>query len=246
VIAFFEVAIGDGGVAGCSECGRVARAPRPAEDVVAELQDLAARRTAPGCDGIGFTGFEPFAHPALPQLINTAVSLGFDRIRLRTDAGALASGGNARGVLDAGVRHLEVVLLGDEATHDRLTACPGLHAAASGGATSFLAAARQAGPAAGANVVLTGYVPICRHNAAFAPAAVAHLAALGAVAVQVDASAAGQKLRDAVLAALETAAVNGIAGFVTGLGDDPAVDATRAAVPSPQTRVPWTASRSVS
>lgn len=245
MIAFFEVAIGDGGAAGCSECRRVARVPRPAVDVVAEVRDLTAKRTAPGCDGIAFTGFEPFAHPALPELISTAVSAGFDRIRLRTDAGALASGGNARGALDAGVRHLEIVLLGDEATHDRLTACPGLHAAASSGAASFVAAARQAG-LAGGSAVLTGYVPICRHNAASAPAAVAHLAALGAVAVQIDASAASERQRDAVLAALETAAVNGIAGFVTGLRDDPAADAIRAAVPSPQARAPWTAARSVS
>jgi hypothetical protein len=176
--------------------------------------------------GVALIGFEPFAHAELPAIIAALRVAGWERIRLRSDCGALTSPGNADGVLAAGATQLEAVVLGDESTHDKLSGRAGLHRAATLGMRAFTTAASTADVRA----VLTGYIPLCVHNIRSSAFAVAHLAALGSVAVHLDASRLGTKDAEYVSAALDTAAASGMAGFVTGWS---------AQVPRPQESVPW-------
>lgn len=218
MIAFRDISIGTGGELSCSSCFRAAeRAPRPLADIVAEAARIVDEwdEHAPG-PNIGLVGYEPFAHPELPALIAATHATGIERLRLRTDGGALSQPGNAEGVFGAGVRHLElIVLAGDPATHDRLAGASGLFAATAQGAAAYASVARGSGERA----VLTGYVPMCKHNAGDVSAAVAHLASLGASAVQLAlAPGIAESHADAVRAALDTATVNAMAGWVTGDG----------------------------
>lgn len=228
MITFVEVSIGSGGVVRCDRCpgAGALREPRAAAAVSAALVDAAADWTHGPGPNVLFTGFEPFSHPELPLLIASATSACYRRIALRTDGGALASGGNARGAVQAGVRIVELVLLADGPAHDSLSARSGLFAQACSGAAAF----RDAGRTAGARVALVGLVPVCKHNVEYAPAAVARLAALGAVAVRLEASGLDERHHGAVRAALHTAAVNGIAGYLTG---------SDARVPAPWAFAPW-------
>lgn len=222
MIAFAQIALGHGGLAGCARCDG-AHAEARARDLADVSRDLAAT-AASWVDGPGpnvsFVGFEPFLHPALPDAIGVAVSSGFHRVGLRTDAGALSLPGNAEGALAAGVRQIEVVVLaGSAEDHDRLSGRPGLFAASCEGVRLFIRAAE----AIGAHVVVTGLVPLCAHNERFAPDAVAALARMGASAVLLDASDHAACSLAAVEAALDTATVNAMAGSATGVSGIPDV-----------------------
>lgn len=211
VLVFREVIIGEGGIAGCVRCaGRVSVAPRLAEEVGEDLRRAASELDRPG-PNVVFAGFEPFAHPELPTLVRLAVDAGYERIRLRTDAGALSSPGNAEGVLGAGVRQIEVVLLGAGDEHDSLTGRSGLFAAAMQGVSRFAAVA----DASGLDVGITGLVPVCRHNVQHVPEAVAALASLGAVAVTIDARRRALDA-DVVRSALDTGTTGLVAVTVLG------------------------------
>lgn len=223
MLVFREVVIGEGGIAGCVRCaGRAPSAPRAAADVGEDLRLAASQLNRPG-PNVVLTGSEPFAHPELPTLVRLAADAGFERIRLRTDAGALSSPGNAEGVLGAGVRQLEVVLLGAGEVHDSLTGRPGLFAATTQGVSRFAAAA----DASGLEIAITGLVPVCRHNAQHVPEAVAALASLGAVAVTIDAR---RHALDAGV--LRSALDTGTAGLV-------AVSVLGQEVDAPYDRLPW-------
>ena len=215
MISFSEVAIGSGGTCGCARCAVPAGAARSVGGIITGLeQSCASWSSGPG-PNVVFTGFEPFAHPELPAIVEAAVSRGFERIRLRTDGGALSRSGNAAGVLSAGVQQLEVVILGGVDAHDALTGRAGLFQSASAGVAAFLSEAGRLGK----RVAVTGYVPVCRHTIAETPGAVAALGSLGATAVHIDASAFGGAQSEAspfISAALETATVNRLAAFVTG------------------------------
>jgi hypothetical protein len=157
---------------------------------------------------ISFIGAEPFTHPHLPHLISSAAEFGCERIRLRTDGGALGISGNASGALHAGVRHIELQMLaGDAPTHDALTGRPGLHLAATEGATEFLRAARESG----LDVALSGRVPACRHNTASIVGAVLTLARAGAVTILVDPVDGYELPQEIVSGALRAATVSGAA-----------------------------------
>lgn len=225
MISYATVPIGTGGIAGCSLCGpRPQAAPFPLDEIVARLDALPAK---PSHDGVSFTGFEAFLHPELPRLISSAVEHGFDRVMIGTDGHSLAHGGNAAGAISAGVTHIELTLLaGDASAHDRIRAAEGAFAAARAGARSFVAAA-------GSSAILSGVVPLCRHSAGHAPAAVAALAEMGVVAVRLDATALKRSEQNSafVAAALETATVNRVAGFVIGWDD---------IVPVAYRTAPWT------
>ncbi|HSK47666.1 MAG TPA: hypothetical protein VLA05_06660 [Coriobacteriia bacterium] len=212
MITFVEVAIGSDGELGCRRCGASSTQPhvRRASDVGAELASIATGwRYGPG-PNVSFIGIEPFVHPELPQLIAAATSAGFSRVRLRTDGGALAKADNAAGAFSAGVRHLEIVLLGSAKTHDERSGRSGLFDDAAAGATAFSRAAESSA------VSITARIPVCRHSVFDVAGAVVAAAALGASAATIDASGLKWSTdREALLdAALETATVNRVAACV--------------------------------
>ncbi len=208
MIAFAEVSIGEAPATPCVRCApHTSAAMRPATLVLADIAAACASwGDGPG-PNVSLVGAEPFAHPELPLLVQGALEAGCERIRLRTDAGALPAGNNAAGVLGAGVRHIEVALLGGDAnTHDALVGRQGAFVAAAAGASAF----RSAAAAQGAHVVVTGRIPVCRHNREDLVATVQAMVALGALAIEI-APVDGAALDDERLAAASQAAVaNGV------------------------------------
>ncbi len=207
MITFAEVSIGTAAETPCVRCARATTpSMRSAASVLEEITGICeAWSYGPG-PNVSLVGAEPFSHPDLPLLVQGAVQAGCERLRLRTDAGALAAGPNATGVVGAGVRQLEVVLLGGDAeSHDVLVGRAGAFEAAAAGVSAF----RSAAAATGAHVAITGRIPVCRHVREGIAATVHALARMGAVAIDL-APTAGIELDVARLnAARETAVVNG-------------------------------------
>ncbi len=218
MIQFVEIPLGRGSACACARCAApVEREFYSAEVIRVRVGDaIATWSTGPG-PNVLFSGPEPFSHPELPGIITSASAAGVERISLRTDAGALSIPGNAEGVLAAGVRQLQVVMLaGTAETHDALTSRVRLFDAA----VSGLAAFRSAATASQSHVAITGLVPVCAHNLSDLPATVAALARAGAVAVEIAASpavASGAGFTDWTDAAIDTGLVNGVWVSVTGV-----------------------------
>lgn len=184
MLRFAHIPIGDGSGIACSRC----RPPRaetflPAEQVVREIARVVSEWHAPAGVNVALVGPEPFKHPELPQIVAGAAAQGCERVRLRTDGGALARAGNAAGVLHAGVHQIEVVVLGpDGAVHDRLAGVEGLFHAATSGVHAYLAA----GADAGVPVVVTALIRLCKHNVQQLPAIVSSIAQWGVTSVAVE------------------------------------------------------------
>ncbi len=216
MLEFAEVTIGQGSPSPCIRCHpRDANAPAflPAATVLEAVAAVANEWRSPPGPNVAFIGPEPFAHPELPLIVSGAAAAGFERIRLRTDAGALASGGNATGVLAAGVLHIEVILLGgDAATHDRVTGRPGLFDAAHAGVAAYRAAAAEP-------VAITGFVPVCRHTAPHLSETVRALAEWGAGSVELWTEQDHHVDPIVTAAAFQTATVNGMCLHGPGVPD---------------------------
>ena len=221
VIEFAEISVGSGGIARCVACGAPEpRVLRASAQIVAEIDARTLGwNTGPG-PNFAFVGTEPFAHPELPALVAAAVAAGAQRIRLRTDAGALAIPGNAAGVIHAGVRQVEVVLLGGDASiHDALAGRAGLFDAALEGLRAFSSAAL----AVDAHVAVCAFIPVCAHNLTQLPAAVSACASAGAVSAVLSMPAAlsgSSAAREWIGAALDTGTVNGVWVSVQGVAAD--------------------------
>lgn len=218
MIAFAEVPIGTGGITSCVRCSPPTQSPpRPLAAIDADLSHASAAFHRDAAPNVAFVGSEPFAHPELPQVIAAATARGFERIRLRTDGGALVLHGNAHGVLGAGVHHIEVVLLGDQLVHDKLSGREGLFDSALMGAKAFAAAASDSG----VDVCLTVFAPICKHNLSALPAIAVTAAVMGASSITFDATGIARTPQSEAFmeSALSTSTINLIAATVLGWPD---------------------------
>lgn len=236
MIRFAEVALGVGEPVSCHRC-EVAAEPVffASEAVVRAVQEAVAAWSAGPGPNVALTGPEPFTHPELPALISAAREAGAERIRLRTEAGALTVPGNARGVVEAGVRHLEVALLGDADTHDALAARPGAAERLTAGVRAFA----DAGAAQGVPVCVSARVAVCRHNLPHVAGAVADAARMGATAVTLQVADAAARSAGAsawIAAALETGVVNGV--WVSVAGMEPPVSPLHAIEAAPAIGAP--------
>ncbi len=206
MIAFQRVEIGHGGLPVCAGCAALS-APemRSAEGVLADLSRVARTwATGPGPNA-WLAGADAFAHPELPRLVDEASRLGIERIKVSTAGPALAQGSNAAGSIEAGIRHVEVVVLGVEQSPDRLAHVPAFSDAVEG-LSAYLAAARTLDVA----VAVVGRVRVCAHTHATVPATVAALAAAGAVAIAVEVADSAPRPDPAWLSAVvDSGVVNG-------------------------------------
>ena len=211
-LRFAEVSLGDGGLPACLRCApAVAFSPRSGADVIADallaIERWDRRVHGPG-PNLSFVGAEPFSHLELPGVIFAASEAGASRLRLRTGAEALSVTENAAGVIHAGVRHLEIVLLGGAELHDALRGRPGAFAALGAGVRAFVDAASDQS----AEIALTGLVPVCRHNLEDLPATVAVLSRLGVGEVVLEIAETPASAVDAgswIASACDTGVVNG-------------------------------------
>ncbi|MDA3937249.1 MAG: hypothetical protein PF636_10430 [Actinomycetota bacterium] len=182
MLRFEQIVIGDGGLPSCGRCAAHSDPIfRPAIEVIPEIHDAALLHCGPVFN-VSFLGTEAFLHPELPLLVTSAIEADAKRVGIMTSGQALSHGDNAAGILHAGVRHVDIVCLGDEALHDGLTHAPGSYAAAREGVKALHAAAEKAG----VHIAVMGHIPVCRHNVQAIPDAVAGLVSMGVVAVHLD------------------------------------------------------------
>lgn len=176
MLSFATIRIGKGSPVPCSRCCR--REPevlRPASEILGEIGSLSPSPDSP-IHGISFGGAEPFHHPDLADLLQAARSKT-GRIRLETDATALASPGAAEDAIETGVRHLQFRLL-----------APDLESASNGGeglerTLLGVSAFADAAGRAHAAVHLTARLHVCSHVLEYLPDLVALSAEAGARAV---------------------------------------------------------------
>ena len=189
MLHFAEIPLGSCGNRTCRRChGADGQVLRAAAEVLADIERaVAAWSIGPG-PNVAFTGIEPFDHPELTTLIRAAASKGARRIRIDSNAHAIATPATARAAVEAGVRHLQFGLLGSTAElHDSLAGDPGAFERTLAGVHAF---AREAG-AAGANIQVSARIDACRHNARDLPAMVAAAVRAGASYVRLSVAGGG-------------------------------------------------------
>ncbi|MBI5230774.1 MAG: hypothetical protein HY876_01270 [Coriobacteriales bacterium] len=217
MLQFIDISLGHSN-ATCARCGPPgAEDPRAAREVIAEIAEVSdAWCTAPG-PNIGLTGFEPFRHPDIQEIVDACVRMGADRIRLDTEARALTDAETSMSVLAAGVRHLRVVLLGATGSqHDSLASSPGSFIAALDGVQTFTATARNVN----ARVHVTALIDVCTHNLKAVPDTVTVAARTGVSDVLIRVSDPSLDLRSAapwLEAACDTGIVNAVWVEVEGI-----------------------------
>lgn len=218
MLRFAHIPIGDGEGVTCARCSRSADDSFfSVERIAHEIAHTASVWREAGGVNVALIGPEPFKHPALPQVVASAVEHGCDRVRLRTDGGALSVAHNAAGVLHAGVHQIEVVVLGpDSSSHDRLSGTDGLFEAARSGVRAYIAA----GEAAGAPIAVTALVRLCKHNATLLPAIVAQTAQWGVSCIAVERAQGVAVPASTAAAALQTAVMSSV--WLTGATDQAA------------------------
>lgn len=233
MIVFARIEIGTGGLPACVQCGGAPGASmRPAHDIRADVTAVAAAWDGGPGPSIWFAGAEAFAHPELPGLVESAMSVGVERLKISTSGAALAGGQNAMGSLSAGVRHIEIVVLAGEARdHDALAGRQGSFEAAAAGVAAF----RNAAEKAVIPISVVGRVPVCSHNVDGVPGAIATFARFGADAVVVGLtpSAANQVTAAWAAAVADTGVVNRVWVVFEG------VDAASVGLPALNARAPW-------
>lgn len=182
MITFAGVDVGRGGLPSCPECGdQTPLEMRSAADVVSDVRRaIEAWHHGPG-PNVSLGGGEAFAHPELPVLVSETLRQGVERLKLTTAGPALAQGLNATGVVDAGVRHIEVVVLSVQ-QGDRPRAQAAAFESVGAGISAFLEVAKTRG----ARVAVVARVMTCPHTYATAPTTVAALASAGAVTITIE------------------------------------------------------------
>lgn len=219
MLVFERVAIGTGHGIRCTRCHPDRDVPeyRSAADVLGDVQAAVVGWVGGPGPNVTLTGPEPFSHPELPAIVAGAIEAGVRRLRLEADGGAFAKAGNADGALGAGVRHVQVTLLGGtEGVHDALAGGPGAFDAATSGMAAFGDAARVAD----LDAIVTVLVPVCRHNAVDLPATVGAAVRAGAASVLLRVEDGGIDLDAAtpwITAACDTGVVNGVWVEVEGV-----------------------------
>jgi MoaA/NifB/PqqE/SkfB family radical SAM enzyme len=101
------------------------RAPWPLEDLEAFHGPLAVARRG-GYRSVRLVAVEPLEHPDIVAFVAHARDLGYRRIEAWSSGRALADPGLLRRLIDAGLTHLDVPLLGGSAAvHDTVAGAPG-------------------------------------------------------------------------------------------------------------------------
>ncbi len=215
VLTFIRIPLGTGNTVACTRCAVHAPVPVVHRAVGEVVSAVTAALAAAPTSGVMFTGPEPFSHPSLPAIIGSAITAGAERIGVVTSAAALAYGENAAGSIGAGLRFIEVPLLGPDAdSHDLLARSMGAFESTREGVARFRAAA----DAAGTRVAVRGTIEVCAHTVSQLSAAVVTFASWGASSIELHCTGPldGRGVEH-VRAACETGMVNGVWVAVTGL-----------------------------
>ncbi len=211
MIDFFNISLGEGIGCACRRCSPPT--PEHFREVDAILEEVS--RAVALWDGVGpgpniaFTGPEPYRHRRLPTLAQGAMAAGVQRLSLSTDAVALAMPDTAAGSLDAGVRHIEVPLLGASShSHDALSGTPGSF----DGALAGMRTLKSVGEERGVPVLICGRVRVCSHNVRELPGIVIAFAQVGAnsVTLELDGTVPATVARPWVGAAVDTGIVSNV------------------------------------
>lgn len=205
MIDFSRVSIGEG-LPSCTRCaGKGASAFRDTEDVVTEL----------GSRDVDLVGADSLTHPDIERIVEQAVSMAADRVRIEVASGIDKA--KALALIHSGVRHVRVAILGGSAdAHDALVSERG----AFDRVAETVARLREAGEEAGARMAFSARVPACKHNASELPGAVVAAADMGLDAVAIvtgDMGGEAGGFTPWVAAACDTGIVNTLWVEVEGL-----------------------------
>ncbi len=182
MIGFARVSVGAGGWPVCARCAVAAPVSyHPTAEVEAAIGDAVRSSSEPPGPNVVLGGPEPFDHPRIFDLIAACAREGAERVAVETGGAVLAAPDAARRALDAGVRHLWVVVSDADPERDDRLADRSVHSTrVFDGVTAYAAAAESAG----IDVLITGIVPVCHHNLQHLPGTVARLSARGFHAVR--------------------------------------------------------------
>jgi len=220
MIEYVGVPIGTGGMACCSRypAGKEITF-RPVAEIREDVRVVVKEWASGTGPNVTLVGVDPFKHPELPTLVRSVTGCGVKRLGMETDGVALCSGDNAAGIISAGVRHIEVVILaGDAYSHDRLTKIEGSFDAAMAGMASLAEVAKGLG----SRIIVCGRSRICRHNFEHTPGIVCAFAEAGAstVTLEVDRAVNRGRMRPLLEAAVETGITYGVWVSIEGLTEE--------------------------
>ena len=196
MLRFADIMLGENGATRCRRCGPAGVATvRDAAEVIAEIREVSISWGSGPGPNLSLAGAEPFRHPHFAEIVAACIEAGARRIRLDSDAVALASGDAATTAIDNGIRHLQFTLLGSTAPlHDSRCGAAGAFDDTLRGVQAFATAASDSK----APVMISAHIPVCRHNLQDAPSIVTAAAKAGVSRVSV-------KLADPHLALLTAA-----------------------------------------
>jgi hypothetical protein len=217
MLAFCDIPLGGGEEAACVRCA--GSRPQSSEETIEPAARIdSALDAAPGA-GVFFSDVGRLDHPDLARLAAHAARVGASRIAVRTSGRSLADPGAAAGLLESGVRIVEVVFLGSsEQAHDALTGERGAFDAATAGVGNL----RSAADALDVKVAVRGRVRVCRHNVQDLPATVMYLAELGvsSIVLACDSALEARRSIDWIAAACDTGTVNRVWVAVSGMDEE--------------------------
>lgn len=178
MLRFTEIALGHVDAPSCRRCGSDGGVSyRDADAICADIAHATLNEEPGPGPNIALGGVEPLGHVALHEILACAVRAGARRLRLDTDASALANPGVASDLVRAGVSHLQFELLGSTASrHDALTRSESPFDDTLRGIACFV----ESAAALGVRAFVSARVPTCRHNLEDLPAIVTTATQAGA------------------------------------------------------------------
>lgn len=221
MLRFSDIVLGTGGEVACRRCQAVAaEAFRNANVVKRDIERVSRAWSGRPGPNLAFTGAEPFRHPAIAELFESAVAEGAERIRVDSDATALRSAEAADAALRQGLRHLRFTLLGSShALHDALAGTSASFAETLEGVGVFARVAEESH----LPVYVSARVPVCRHNLKDLPAVVDSASRAGASSVLLKVADGGLDPRAAAAwleAACDTGVIHAAWVEVAGISDE--------------------------
>ena len=224
MLRFSDIVLGTGGEVRCHRChGPATEAFRGIDAIKSDIERVSRPWSQGPGPNLALIGAEPFRHPAIADVLESALTAGAQRIRVESDAAALQTPEAVGSALKSGVRHLRITLLGStEALHDALAQATGSFGATLLGAASFARGAKEAS----LPVHVTARVPVCQHNLRDLPAIVDAASRAGVCTVLLAVTDGGIDARSAapwLEAACDTGVVHATWVEVEGFPDALAV-----------------------
>ena len=212
MITFQELLIGKGGETSCRLCARKIDegVPAPLSDIEQRITEIVSQSEEATSLSVMMTGFEPFMHPDLVQIVSALTHAGVRQIGMRTNGRALGNPQAAQGCIDAGVRVFEIPFFaGSAELSDRLSGIPGLFQTSQAGVKQVIESSSNLQ----VKTFVSALIPLCSHNRDELILATQTALAVGVQAIRIQAAIPGRIDPAALDAAHTLATRSGVAFF---------------------------------